>query len=157
MVERRRGGETGVVRLEALRGDAVWQAMAAGSWADGGWDPALFEACLCRSHHRWRRRARDSTTSIPRRPTSQRMVNDPVAYRFEYADGLKATMLLLNGLVGDITFAARLKGSKRSRLSTLMCLGGGQHAAATISTRWSGTSSSSSSPASRRIRSSGRC
>jgi hypothetical protein len=32
-----------------------------------------------------------------------------VAYRFEYADGLKATMLLLNGLVGDFTFAARLK------------------------------------------------
>jgi hypothetical protein len=28
-------------------------------------------------------------------------VKDPVAYRFEYADGLNATMLLLNGLVGD--------------------------------------------------------
>ena len=39
----------GVVALQALRGDAVWKAMAAGSWTGGGWDPALFEACLCRS------------------------------------------------------------------------------------------------------------
>src|SRR4051794_6850522 len=41
MAERRKGGETGVVALQALRGDAVWKA--------GGWDPKLFEACLCRS------------------------------------------------------------------------------------------------------------
>ena len=44
-------------------------------------------------------------------------VADPVAYRFEYADGLKATMLLMNGLVGDFTFAAKLK-SQAEPLST---------------------------------------
>src|SRR4051812_29525487 len=49
LAEGRRGGETGVVALQALRGDAVWDAMAAGSWKAGGWDPDLFEACLCRS------------------------------------------------------------------------------------------------------------
>jgi len=48
-------------------------------------------------------------------------VKNPVAYRFEYADGLKATMLLMNGLVGDFTFAARLKGH-REPLSTLFYL-----------------------------------
>ncbi len=48
-------------------------------------------------------------------------VEDPVAYRFEYADGLKATMLLMNGLVGDFTFAARLKGEAEP-LSTLFQL-----------------------------------
>ena len=36
MAERRRGGETGVVALQALRGDAVWRAMDAGSWSVGG-------------------------------------------------------------------------------------------------------------------------
>ena len=41
-------------------------------------------------------------------------VKDPVAYRIEYADGLKATMLLMNGLVGDITFAARIRGDDAS-------------------------------------------
>src|SRR4029453_142837 len=43
MAERRKGGETGVVALQALRGDAVWDAMKAGAW-----DPRLFEACLAR-------------------------------------------------------------------------------------------------------------
>ena len=32
MAERRRGGETGVAALQALRGDAVWKAMDAGGW-----------------------------------------------------------------------------------------------------------------------------
>ncbi|MFM9069551.1 MAG: hypothetical protein ACKOUR_19785, partial [Planctomycetota bacterium] len=39
----------------------------------------------------------------------------------EYADGVKATMLLMNGLVGDFTFAARLKGQPEP-LSTLFHL-----------------------------------
>ena len=48
-------------------------------------------------------------------------VKEPVAYRFEYTDGTKATMLLMNGLVGDFTFAARLKGQPEP-LSTLFHL-----------------------------------
>jgi hypothetical protein len=120
MAERRRGGESGVARLQALRGDAVWQAMAAGSWADGGWDPQLFEACLCRSQTLASARPgfghRHPTTSEVRT-----LVKDPVAYRFEYNDGLKATMLLANGLVADFTFAAQLKDSSNP-LSTLFYL-----------------------------------
>jgi hypothetical protein len=119
MAERRRGGEAGVVALQALRGDAVWEAMGAGSWQAGGWDPRLFEACLCRSQ---------TLTQGPnfshRYPTPEQIrkwVKDPVAYRFEYADGLKATMLLMNGLVGDFTFAARLAGQAEP-LSTLFYL-----------------------------------
>ena len=56
------------------------------------------------------------------RPSEPRTIGpEPVAYRFEYADGLKATMLLMNGLVGDFTFAARLKGQAEP-LSTLFYL-----------------------------------
>ena len=51
----------------------------------------------------------------------QAWVKDPVLYRIEYADGVKATMLLLNGLVGDFTFAARLRGMEEP-LSTLFYL-----------------------------------
>lgn len=119
MAERRRGGETGVVALQALRGDSFWNGMNAGSWKAGGWDPALFEACLSRSQ----------TLAQPpafshRYPTARQIrewVKEPVAYRFEYADGLKATMLLMNGLVGDFTFAARIKGQAEP-LSTLFYL-----------------------------------
>jgi hypothetical protein len=119
MAERRQGGETGVTALQTLRGEVVWKALQAGDWAAGGWDVRLFEACLCRSQ----------TLAQPesfshRFPTLAQMrewVKDPIAYRFEYADGLKATMLLFNGLVGDFTFAARLKG-RAEPLSTLFYL-----------------------------------
>lgn len=119
MVERRQGGEQGVVALQALRGDAVWKAMEAGSWQAGGWSPALFEACLSRSQT-----LAQTPTGSHRYPTVEQMrqwVAEPVAYRFEYADGVKATMLLMNGLVGDFTFAANLKG-REARLSTLFYL-----------------------------------
>jgi hypothetical protein len=119
MVERRRGGETGVVSMQAVRGEQVWNALRAGDWKSGGWDPRLFEACLSRSQ----------TLTQPesyshRYPTVEQMqqwVKEPIAYRFEYADGLKATMLLMNGLVNDFNFAARIKGESEP-LSTLFYL-----------------------------------
>jgi hypothetical protein len=119
MAERRRGGERGVGNLQALRGDPVWKALAAGSYAKGGWDPRLFQACLCRSQT-----LAQPATFSHRYPTERQMrdwVKEPVAYRFEYTDGLKATMLLMNGLAGDFTFAARLKGQAEP-LSTLFYL-----------------------------------
>ncbi|MBC8114986.1 MAG: hypothetical protein H7062_11440, partial [Candidatus Saccharimonas sp.] len=119
MAERRRGGETGVVAMQALRGDTVWQALAAGSWAKGGWNPALFEACLSRSHT-----LAQAPTLSHRYPTTEQMrewVKEPIAYRFEYADGLKATMLLMNKLTEDFLFAAKLKGQAEP-LSTLFHL-----------------------------------
>ena len=119
LVERRKGGETGVVALQALRGEAVWKAMEATSWGAGGWDPQLFEACLSRTQT-----LTQPETFSHRHPTPAQIrewVKDPVAYRFEYADGLKATMLLMNGLVGDFNVAVRLKGQSRP-LSTLFYL-----------------------------------
>jgi hypothetical protein len=119
MAERRKGGETGVAALQALRGEAVWKAMNAGKWSAGGWNPELFEACLCRSQT-----LSQPPTFSHRHPTTAQIrawVKEPIAYRFEYSDGTKATMLLLNGLVGDFTFAARLKG-RAEPLSTMFYL-----------------------------------
>lgn len=119
MTERRRGGETGVVAVQGLRGESVWKAMQAGSWAKGGWSPELFTSCLSRSHT-----LKQGPTLSHRYPTEAQIrewVKEPIAYRIEYADGLKATMLLLNGLVGDFTFAAKLKGQD-APLSTLFHL-----------------------------------
>lgn len=119
LVERRQGGETGVASMQAMRGDRVWKAFDIGSWARGGWSPRLFDACICRSQT-----LTQPETFSHRRPTARQMrdmVKEPVAYRFEYADGLKATMLLMNGLVGDFTVAARIKGQEEP-LSTLFYL-----------------------------------
>jgi hypothetical protein len=97
----------------------VWKALEAGSWEKGGLDGRLFEACLSRSQTL----AQPETYShrYPTREQMQQWVKAPVAYRFEYADGARATMLLMNGLVDDFTFAARLKG-EREPLSTLFYL-----------------------------------
>jgi hypothetical protein len=104
MVERRNGGEAGVVWLEAYRGQKFWDALK-----DGVWARRLFDAALCRSH-----------TVTPARPgfndvlptldQMQRLVKDPVAYRYQHADGPRATMILMSGLVRDFNFSAALEG-----------------------------------------------
>ena len=119
MAERRRGGETGVASMQALRGDSVWQAMKSGSWQQGGWDPGLFHSCLCRSQTL--AQPESFSHRYPTVEQIQQWVKEPIAYRFQYRDGLKATMLLMNGLVNDFTFAARLKGQDQP-LSTLFYL-----------------------------------
>lgn len=103
VAERRKGGETGVRAVQVIRGNAVWDALAAKAW-----DPRLFEACLSRSQTL----AQPATFShrYPTRDQMKEWVKDPVAYRVEYADGLRATVLMMNGLVEDFTLAAKVAG-----------------------------------------------
>jgi hypothetical protein len=119
LAERRKNGETGVVSMHGLRGESVWNALGAGSWSSGGWSPRLFEACLSRSQTL----AQDDISShrYPKLEEMKKWTREPVAYRFEYADGVKATMLQLNGLVRDFTVAIKLKGEAEP-LSTLFYL-----------------------------------
>ena len=100
------------------RSSAWWNAMKSGPWESGGWDPGLFETCLCRSHALVLTRDGFNHVypAIDQMPGLVRL--EPIAYRIEYAAGLKVTMLPLEGLVGDFTFASRLKG-RREFLSTL--------------------------------------
>ena len=91
--------------------------MAAGTQAVGR--PDLFEACLSRSHTL--AQPENFSDRYPTPAQIREWVKDPVAYRLEYCDGTKATMLLMNGLVNDFTFAARLRG-KTEPLSTLFYL-----------------------------------
>jgi hypothetical protein len=105
MVERRQGGESGVKWLHAWRGEKFWQA-----YQDGVFPRDLAEAALCRSHTL--KPCREGFNDIfPGFDDMRRLVADPVAYQYQHADGLKCTMLLLNGLVEDFNFAARLAGS----------------------------------------------
>jgi hypothetical protein len=121
MAERRQGGETGVKWVQAYRGDSAWKAMQAGSFNNGGFSPKLFDACMNRSQTLALARPQIFGHRKPTADEIRNMVKDPVVYRFEYNDGLKATMLLMNGLVGDFTFAAKLNG-KAKPLSTLFYL-----------------------------------
>jgi hypothetical protein len=115
MVERRRGGETGVKWLQAYRGDKFWEALR-----EGVWPRALMDAALCRSHTLTPAKAGFNDV-FPTVDDMRRLVKDPVAYRYEYADGLKGTMLLMNGLLRDFNFAAYVNGG-RDPWSTQMYL-----------------------------------
>jgi hypothetical protein len=127
IVERRRGGETGIVAVEAYRGDRFFKALEAGSWNDGGWDSRLLDAAISRSNTINPVRENYGVV-FPTNEDIRRLAAGSHAYRFEYADGMKATILQFRGLpgeknggvVGDCTVAARLKGGKY--FSTLIYL-----------------------------------
>lgn len=115
MVERRKGGETGVKWLQAYRGEAFWKAHE-----DGVWPKELVDAALCRSHTL--KPARPGFNHVwPSAAEMRGLVKDPVAYRYEHHDGLMCTMLLMGGLVEDFNFAARVDGP-RPIVSTQMYL-----------------------------------
>ncbi len=115
MVERRKGGETGVKWLQAYRGDKFWDACR-----DNVWPRELMNAALCRSHTLTPARA-GFNDIFPTLDEIRKMVRDPVAYRYEHNDGLKCTMLLMGGLVRDFNFAATLEGASKP-FSTQMYL-----------------------------------
>ena len=115
MVERRKGGETGVEWLQAYRGDAFWKA-----YQDGLWSQALVKAALSRSAT-FRSGDPTFTDMFPTIEQLKAMVPNPVAYHYQHRDGLKSTMLLMNGLVRDFTFAAAIEGQSKP-FSTQMYL-----------------------------------
>ncbi len=115
MVERRKGGETGVKWLQAYRGETFWEAYHAQLWSR-----ELFEAALCRSHTLTPSRA-GFNDIFPTLDELKELVKDPIAYHYEHYDGLKSTMFLMNGLVQDFNFAATI-GTDNTVLSTQMYL-----------------------------------
>lgn len=115
MVERRKGGESGVKWVQAYRGDAFWKAMR-----DGVWSRDLMNAALCRSHTLKPSRP-GFNDDFPTDESMQRLVRQPVAYVYEHNDGLKSTMLLFSGLVEDFNFACRIEG-RAEPFSTQMYL-----------------------------------
>jgi hypothetical protein len=105
MLERRRGGETGVKSVELQTGDAVWHSAKAGRWSR-----ELLEAALSRSASIQGLTAVDGRTqNLASGGALARLARHPSAYFIEYADGTRATLLMLNGVLGDYNFAARLR------------------------------------------------
>jgi hypothetical protein len=115
MVERRKGGETGVKWVEAYRGDKFWRA-----YQDGVWPVALVEHALARSHTLTPSRS-GFNDIFPPLDDMRRIVEDPVAYRYQHNDGLICTMFLMSELVRDFNFAAHVERQPQ-RFSTQMYL-----------------------------------
>ena len=109
MVERRRGGETGVRAVEMIEGDDVWRAEK-----NGRWSGSLLEAALSRSDSPCGLTEIDGRTQdLLGNGELPKLVKNPAAYFIEYNDGLKATLLMLSGGIKDFCFAARIRGEPR--------------------------------------------
>lgn len=96
MVERRRGGETGIAAVEWIEGEAVWR------WRDGkgAWSAPLLEAAL----------KAGSKTKAGR---MEQNAKSPVVFVLDYRDGFRAATYMLDGHASGFLFAARLAGQQR--------------------------------------------
>jgi hypothetical protein len=105
MLERRKGGETGIKAVTCLVGNEVWKAADKGRWS---WD--LLEAALGRSESVCPGDIRknvgsSSVQGMPQTP--------PTAFLIDYRDGTRGTVLLLNGHIQDFCFAARIQNEPK--------------------------------------------
>ena len=112
MIERRKGGETGIKSVQLLEGEAAWKAP---------YSQDLLIAALSRSDTPLGFTDKDGRTQdLVRTGELKRLVAKPAAYLIEHNDGLKTTLLMLNGAVKDYTFAAKVRG--RGTMSTQFLL-----------------------------------
>ena len=105
MVERRSGGETGVRSVRSVEGQAVWR-----DGSSGGWSRELLQAAVARSDFLQGETLKDGRPrDLVKGGELPRLVEHPEACLVDYSDGMQAAVLMLNGAVGDFTFAARLR------------------------------------------------
>src|SRR5579863_3897080 len=105
MVERRKGGETGVKAVQMIEGDAVWKA-----GEEGRWSKELLTAALSRSDTPQGLTILDGRTQdLASTGELPKLVKKAAAYFIERNDGLRTTLLMLNGAIKDYNFAAKVK------------------------------------------------
>ena len=107
VVERRKGGETGVRAVQCLEGQDCWNYIEQNEWVKRLFDQAI-------SH---------SETRVA--GDMKEIVKNPSVFIIDYNDGLKAAAFLLTGLLQDFTYAIDIEGEQKP-FSTLMKLQGGK-------------------------------
>ena len=100
MLERRKGSETGVTRVQAVSGDEIRHAES-----DGRWSQELFAAVL------------KTFPGSPNDSNSWTQNENSAGYLLNHQDGLKSAVLMANGLVGQFGVAVKLK-SRADPLAT---------------------------------------
>ena len=109
MVERRRGGETGVASVQCLEGEDMWRACDEGQWSRD-----LMEAAL---------------DTIPDKPEGapREHAKEPAAFLVERKDGLRTTTLMLGGYIETWAYAAQVAGQAHAACFNLVREGNHAH------------------------------
>ncbi|MBV6433749.1 MAG: hypothetical protein IANPNBLG_03968 [Bryobacteraceae bacterium] len=94
MVERRKGGETGVDWVQCLEGDEVWKWSAANPWARD-----LLEESM----------RNDDTL---KRGRLEEIVKQPILFLIGYRSGLEGVVYLVTGATEQAGFAAQVEGRR---------------------------------------------
>ena len=89
MTERRQGGESGVVAIQCLEGDAVWEAAGSGQWS-----MELAEAACTQIKNLSDKTIREGCPN-------------PTLFLIEHSDGFRSAVLMLNGYVTDFAYAGK--------------------------------------------------
>lgn len=100
IVEFRKGGESGISRVQFLDRDALQAAAAAGRWS-----PALMRAAL------------DAEAAAHSKPIDTSAVQPAHGILIDYKEGLKGTVLKVGGSASTWNFACRLQGETGIRAS----------------------------------------
>jgi hypothetical protein len=111
MIEARRGGETGVARVQFLQGDALWKAAA-----DGLWSPQLAQTALDAEPNSGRPPAKELIRPPKTGDTGAPFVSHGIL--LNYRDGLRA--IVLAAATGGIRwhFACKLAGEQQPRATS---------------------------------------
>lgn len=103
IIEQRRGGEAGVRSVRRLEGEDVWRAGHRKLWS---WP--LLASALSRSHSPQGDPVLDGRTQdivgLGRVP---KLARHPQAWILDHSDGLRTSILVLDGVVGDFNAAVR--------------------------------------------------
>ena len=98
LMERRKGGETGVKSVQSVQGDAIWQAEK-----EGRWSKSLFDAAV-------------KAAPAPyngTKPRPNEMAKDAVFYLIEYRDGTQATIAMNTGFSHDFACAVSIREKEK--------------------------------------------
>ena len=111
MVERRKGGETGVAAVRAVRGKAVFETEHQGYWSED-----LLAAAL-----------EVSDSNLPKNWREAIIQNDCPFYLIDYRDGFKSCVPMLNGINAHWVFACKLKDQKALKATKFTLQNGPPH------------------------------
>jgi len=106
MLERRRGGESGVRAIEVAVGKSILETKRAGRWSAN-----LFAA----ARRTMPGNLDDSITWDPLTTEYEGMSNQPACYLLQHSDGLRSAVVMTASYSGGFAFACKIKGEKAPR------------------------------------------